>query len=83
MGYATVVLILVGFAIGLLFRLKILFLVIGVVFLSSLLFSLGSGFSFLNTALTVVVTQAIFQSSYFLGLWARATFAADRLRQIL
>ncbi len=83
MGYAAVALVIVGFAIGLLSRLKILLLVIGPLFLVSLVFSLGSGFSLLNTALTVVVTQTILQSSYFLGLVVHAAFTTDRLRQIL
>jgi hypothetical protein len=83
MEYAAVALVLVGVAIGLLSRLTVLSFVVGFVFLASLVFSLGSGFSFLNAALTVVVTQTLLQSSYFLGLLVRAAFTADRLWQIL
>jgi hypothetical protein len=47
----------------------------------SIAFSLARRFSFLDTALTVIVAQAILQGSYFLGLVIRAVFtAAHRMR---
>jgi hypothetical protein len=40
----------------------------------SIVFSLGHGFSFLETALTILVAQTIFQGTYFIGLAARFFF---------
>jgi hypothetical protein len=52
--------------------------------LVSIIFSVGRGFDFGDTLLTVFVAQSIVQGSYFLGLVARAVFSAtDRMRQIL
>jgi hypothetical protein len=56
--------------------------------LASVVFSLASGFSFLDTALTVLMGQAILQGSYFLGLLIRAIIRAitswlQRMRSVL
>ena len=45
----------------------------GAAFLS-IVFSLGRGFSFLETALTIRVAQTIFQRTHFMGLVARSFF---------
>jgi hypothetical protein len=84
MGNAAVALVLVGFAVGMLFRLRILLSILALLFLVSIVFSLARGFSFLDTALTIMVVQTIVQGSYFLGLVTRALFtAAYRTRPIL
>jgi hypothetical protein len=83
MGYAAIALAALGFTSGLLFRLKTLLLLLGLLLVSSIMFSLGSGFSFLDSALTIMATQTIVQGSYFLGLLARAALAAGGVRQIL
>jgi hypothetical protein len=84
MVYAAIALALVGVAVGLMFRLKILLPVLGLLLVVSVVFSLERGFSFLDTALTIMVVQTILQGSYFLGLVIRAVFAsAYRMRPTL
>src|SRR5713101_393733 len=84
MVYAAIALALVGAAVGLVFRLKILLPVLGLLLIVSVVFSLDRGFSFLDTALTIMVVQTILQGSYFLGLVIRAVFtAAHRMRPVL
>ena len=47
-------------------------------------FSIARGFSFLDTALTIMVVQTILQGSYFMGLVIRAVFTpANHTRPIL
>jgi hypothetical protein len=73
-----------GFAAGVVFRLQVLLSILALLFLVSILFSLGRGFNFLDTALTIMVVQTILQGSYFLGLVTRAFFAVDhRVRHML
>lgn len=83
MGNAAVALAITGFATGAVFRLWILLPILALVLLVSILFSLVGGFTFLDTALTIMAAQAIVQGSYFLGLVARAVFSAYRIRPIL
>jgi hypothetical protein len=84
MGYAAVSLAILGFAVGTVFRLKVLLLILAVLLLVSIVFSVSRGFGFLDTALTIMVVQTVLQGSYFLGLVARAFFAAHHgVRQIL
>ena len=72
MGYALIVLAIVGFGIGMTFRLKVLLLVLPLLLGASIIFSLGAGFSFLQTSLTIMVMQTVVQGSYFVGLLARS-----------
>jgi hypothetical protein len=82
--YTIISLALLGFAVGTVFRLKILLLILLLLLVVSMVFSLARGFTFLDTALTIMATQSIVQGSYFLGLVARAVFtAAHRTRAIL
>jgi hypothetical protein len=84
MVYAAIALAIVGAAVGLAFRLKILLPVLALLLVVSVLFSLNRGFDFLDTALTIMVVQTILQASYFLGLVIRAVLtAAHRMRPIL
>jgi hypothetical protein len=71
MGDAAIALAILGFAVGALFRLKILLSILGLLLLVSIVYSLSRGFTFLDAALTVVAVQGIVQASYFLGLVAR------------
>jgi hypothetical protein len=82
MGYAALALAVAGFAVGMVFRLNILLLVIGLLLLVSILFSIGSEFSFFDTLLTIMAVQTIIQGSFFLGLIARSVLTADRLRHL-
>jgi hypothetical protein len=84
MVYAAIALAIVGVAVGLAFRLKTLLPVLALLLVASVVFSLSRGFSFLETALTIMVVQTILQGSYFLGLVIRAVFtAAYRMRPVL
>jgi hypothetical protein len=83
MGYAAIILVLIGFALGALFRLKVLIAILALLLVPSIVFSIANGFSFLDTALTIMIVQTITQGSYFLGLVARTVFAANRVRHIL
>jgi hypothetical protein len=84
MVYAAIALAIVGAAVGLVFRLKILLPVLALLLVVSVVFSLGRGFSFLDTALTIMVVQTILQASYFLGLVIRAVVTGThRMRPIL
>ena len=84
MVYAAIALAFVGAAVGLVFRLKILLPVLGLLLIVSIAFSLERGFSFLDTALTIMIVQTILQGSYFLGLLIRAIFLAlHRMRSSL
>ena len=74
MGYAAIALAIVGFVVGVVFRLRVLLTLVGVLLLLSIAFSLSQGFSFLQTALTIIVAQTILQGSYFLGLVAQSFF---------
>jgi hypothetical protein len=81
---AAIALAILGFAVGVVFRLKILLSILAVLLIVSVAFSLARGFTFLDTALTVMAAQCIVQGCYFLGLVARAVFtAARRSRPVL
>ena len=81
MENAAVALALLGFAVGALFRLRILLSILALLVVVSIVFSLARGFGFLNTALTIMAVQTIVQGSYFLGLVIRALLtAACRMR---
>jgi hypothetical protein len=84
MLYAAIALAILGFAVGLAYRLKVLLPILAALLIGSVVFSVGQGFSFLNTALTIMVAQAVIQLSYFLGLVIRALFGGSRrMRPIL
>ena len=74
MGYAAIGLAILGFAIGVMFRLKVLLTFVGLLLIFSVVFSLTHGFTFLEAGLTILVAQTILQSTYFLGLAARSVF---------
>jgi hypothetical protein len=76
------ILALVGFAIGLWFRLRILLVILAGLLLLSIFLSVRSGFGFLDTAVAIMTSQTITQAGYFLGLVARALFSSG-VRHIL
>jgi hypothetical protein len=76
------ILALVGFAIGLWFRLRILLVILAGVLLLSIVSSVRGGFGFFDTAVAIMTTQTITQAGYFLGLVARALFSSG-VRHIL
>jgi hypothetical protein len=73
---AAIALAILGFAVGFGFRLKILLSLLGLLLVASIIFSLSRGFTFVNTALTIMAVQSIVQASYFVGLVVRALVAA-------
>jgi len=80
----AIALAILGFAVGVVFRLKILLSVLAALLVVSVALSLARGFTFLDTALTVMAAQSIVQGCYFLGLVVRAVFtAAQRSRPVL
>jgi hypothetical protein len=81
MVYAAIALAISGVAVGIWFRSKILLPIIGLLLVVAAAFSLARGFSFLDTALTILVSQAILQGSYFLGLVIRAIFSAAQCKR--
>ncbi len=84
MGCSAIALAILGGAVGAVFRLKVLLSIVVLLLLASVVFSVARGFSFLDTALTIMAAQTILQTSYFLGLVARNLFSAShRMRPIL
>jgi hypothetical protein len=74
MGYAAIALAIFGLLTGIAFRLRVLLTLVALLLVVSIAFAVSHGFSFLNTALTILVAQTIFQTSYFLGLVISAVF---------
>ena len=74
MGYMAIVLAIVGLVTGIMFRTRILLAIVALLLLVSVSVAVSNGFSFLNTALTLLIAQTILQVSYFLGLVAAASF---------
>ena len=84
MGNAVIALAIAGFAVGVVFRLKILLSILGLLLIVSISFSVTRGFSFLDTTLTIMAVQCIVQASYFLGLVVRAVLTgAQRTPPVL
>ena len=83
MGYAAITFALLGFAVGMIFRLQVLLIVLAMLLVASIVYCVSSGFNFVDALLTVMAVQTIVQGSYFLGLIARTVFAANGMRQIL
>lgn len=75
MGYAFIALAIVGFGVGMTFRLKVLLLILPLLLGASIIFSLVAGFGFLHTSLTVMAVQTVVQGGYFVGLLARSALA--------
>jgi hypothetical protein len=69
MGHLTIALATLGFSVGVVFRLKVLLLVLAVLLVGSIGFSLARNFTVPNTALTIITTQGTVQSSYFWECW--------------
>jgi hypothetical protein len=83
MGYAAIALAMLGFAIGALFRLQVILVVIALLLLFSIVLSFGSGLSFSDSLMMIMAVQTVVQGSYFLGLLARSALASHSQRHIL
>jgi hypothetical protein len=84
MGDAAIALTILGFAVGVVFRVRVLLPILALLLVASIVFSLVRGFTFVETALTIMAAQSIVQGSYFLGLLVRAAFTSNhRPRPVL
>jgi hypothetical protein len=83
MEYAAIALAMLGFAIGALFRLQVILVVIALLLLFSIVLSFGSGLSFSDSLMMIMAVQTVVQGSYFLGLLARSALASHSQRHIL
>ena len=84
MTYAAIALAILGFAVGVLFRFRVLLPILLALLFVSIVFSLSRELSFFGLIWTIMVAQAIVQASYFLGLVTRTLLAAtDRMRRVL
>jgi hypothetical protein len=72
MGYTSFVVALLGFGVGVAFRLKVLLPILALLLIFSIVFAFSQGFSFFHAALTVIEMQSIAQVAYFLGLLFRS-----------
>ncbi|MET0675220.1 MAG: hypothetical protein ABW175_05420 [Bradyrhizobium sp.] len=68
MVYAALGLTILGLSAGLMSRLKVLLLLVGIVLLLSIMISVRGGFSFLGSVAVIVIAQTILQSSYLVGV---------------
>jgi uncharacterized membrane protein YfbV (UPF0208 family) len=75
MNYAALALALLGFAVGTMFRLRVILLILVLLLPFSIAF-MSHGSSLLDVMVAVVAAQIIVQGSYFLGLVARAILDA-------
>jgi len=71
MIYSAVGLAVIGAAVGLAFRWKMLLPVIVLLPVAAIIFSVSRGFSHEDTAIVVIVAEAVLQGGYFAGLLTR------------
>jgi hypothetical protein len=76
MGFAAVALVILGFAVGTMFRITVLLPMLLLLLIASIAFAVVQGFSLLEGALVVFLAQTIIQVSYFLGLIAHAVLVS-------
>jgi hypothetical protein len=75
MGYAALALAIMGFVLGVRFRMKVLLPILLLLLLASIVLSIARGLPVVDAVLMVFLVQATVQWSYFLGLVARGFFA--------
>jgi hypothetical protein len=75
MEYTAIAVATLGWTVGITFRLRFLLGVVILLFVISLVFSFSREYGLRDTALIILVPQAILQGSYFLGLVSRAIFS--------
>lgn|SRR5579872_5447491 len=71
MIYYVVGLAVIGAMVGLVFRWKVLLPFIVILPFAAIIFSVSQGFGHRDTAITVIVAEAVLQGSYFAGLLIR------------
>ncbi|HWF46903.1 MAG TPA: hypothetical protein VG168_07860 [Bryobacteraceae bacterium] len=84
MGYAAIALAVVGFGLGVTFRLKVLLPILMLLLIVSIVFTATRGFNFPRSALAIIEVQCIVQVGYFFGIVLRTIVAGmRRMRPIL
>ena len=76
MLYSAIALAVIGAAVGLAFRWKVLLPVIVVLPVAAIIFSVSRDLSHVDTAIAVIVGEAILQGGYFAGLLMRLVSSA-------
>ena len=76
MEYSAVGLALIGAAVGIAFRWKVLLPIICLLPCVSIIFSISHGLGFRDAVVVVVATQVILQGGYFVGLLIRPIASA-------
>jgi hypothetical protein len=69
--YPSIALAVIGFAVGMTFRSKVLFVVLVPLVPATIVFALGNGFGLPGTALMIMIAQCVVQGSFFVGLVVR------------
>jgi hypothetical protein len=80
--YPGIALAVIGFAVGMTFRLKVLLVILIPLVPATIIFALGNGFGFLGTALMIMIAQSVVQGSFFVGLVVRASLP-NKQRHVL
>jgi len=84
MGYAAIVLAVMGFGLGVTFRFKVLLPILMLLLIVSIVFTIAQGFNFLSAVLAIIEVQSIVQVGYFFGIVLRTIVAGmRRMRPIL
>lgn len=77
MIYSGIGLAVIGAAVGFAFRWKVLLPVIVLLPVAAIIFSVSRGLSYGDTAIVVIVAEAILQGGYFAGLLIRVVASAS------
>jgi hypothetical protein len=77
MIYSAIGLAVIGAAVGFVFRWKVLLPIIVVLPIAAIIFSASRGLSHGDTAIVVIVAEAILQGGYFAGLLMRLVSSAS------
>ena len=78
MGYAAITLAIMGFVIGLRFRLKVLLPIVVLLLIGSVIFAVLQGWHFFTTFLAILAVQTIIQVGYFSGILLRWAMSGRR-----
>jgi hypothetical protein len=80
MGYAALALAIMGFVLGVRFRMKVLLPILLLLLFASIVLSIARGLPVVDAVLMVFLVQATVQWAYFLGLVVRGVFATLQRR---
>jgi hypothetical protein len=83
MAHMLFAIAVVGFGIGVAFRLKVLLLIVALLLIFSAALAVSQGLDLQQTILVVIVWQSIVQAAYFLGTLFRSLVEHARRTPIL